>query len=242
MTETYILLNKGRVDPNNFFENDYVTYTTPSPEDKDWSLTFREASSPRTPIHPSLPHSSSQSRPLYYYAVWRYINDEQAREDYPIFNRLASARNWAPIESRPIPAPAEPPCPHSRTTIIGQSSTSRRLIYRCLKCNALLFQDGSPIEPGVYSITHAPTSTPALNTFDKHNPPEGWTGTLQEWKNLWFHLSAGKVYGMGDQKLAVSAMNKVPEESVQAFFKAYPKLKEAWDKLNDSPDQDQRSR
>jgi hypothetical protein len=88
MTDTYILLDKGTIsNPPSIYEDHYVTYTTPSPQDKDWSLTFTEASSP--------PHQ-------YYYAVWRFIDDEEAKKEYPLFRKLAMERNWAPVESRPI--------------------------------------------------------------------------------------------------------------------------------------------
>ncbi|AVR56886.1 hypothetical protein PBI_TRISCUIT_11 [Microbacterium phage Triscuit] len=138
MTETYVLLDKGTIDPDNIHEDHYVTYTTPSPQDKDWSLTFTEASSPPG---------------KYYYAVWRYINDETAREEYPIFNRLASARNWAPVESRPIP---KPKCPHTSTSMIGHSAITRAPVYRCDKCHTLVMRNREPIASGHYVVTAAP--------------------------------------------------------------------------------------
>lgn len=82
MTETYILTEKI-VGHTSITQTPirYVTYTTPSPQDKDWSLDLQVDR--HGLVHP----------------LYSYINDDIARQEYPIFNELASARNWAPAES-----------------------------------------------------------------------------------------------------------------------------------------------
>lgn len=131
MTDTYTFLDKGTIsNPSSIHENHYVTYTTPSPEDKDWSLTFTEASSPTGADH----------KPLYYYAVWRFIDDTHAQQDYPIFRALAMSRNWAPVESRPITPTPDPECRHrrGRITSVGPVGDRIKFWYKCLECGKTL--------------------------------------------------------------------------------------------------------
>lgn len=120
MSKTYHLLDKGRIDPDNIHEDNYVTYMEPSMDDENWSLTFTEASSPKG----------------YYYAVWRFIDDECAREEYPIFRTLAMARNWAPIESRPI---TKQPCAHTQSSPKALGETQLEgiyyRVYLCADCD-----------------------------------------------------------------------------------------------------------
>ncbi|WNO27766.1 hypothetical protein SEA_HUWBERT_13 [Microbacterium phage Huwbert] len=141
MTETYTLLNKGRIDQDNIHEDDYVTYTTPSPEDKDWSLVFY--------AH-QYPHRDA---PSHYFRCWKFVDDKVAQEEYPIFRRLAMKRNWEPMDE--IPPIPEPPCPHSSTSMIGHSAITRKPVFRCNKCQVLVLHDRMPIPSGHYTVTNA---------------------------------------------------------------------------------------
>lgn len=113
MTETYVLTEK--IVGETYFSKQpirYVTYTTPSPQDKDWSLTLQIDK--HGLVHPT----------------YTYINDDVAKQEYPIFNRLASARNWAPAE--PLS------CTHTNTRIVGLSAITKRLAYRCEDCGRIV--------------------------------------------------------------------------------------------------------
>jgi hypothetical protein len=139
MTETYTLLDKGtiaRPPLSDRCEQHYVTYTTPSPEDKAWDLYFAEASSPKG----------------YYYALWRMHMPMEEKLNYPIFFKLATEYNWKPVESRPVPAPK---CSHEMLTFVGFSNIERRRIYRCGDCQVLTYGNGSSINTGRYTVTNA---------------------------------------------------------------------------------------
>jgi hypothetical protein len=154
MTETYTFLNKGRIDPDNFFENDYVTYTTPSREDKDWELVF-------------YPHQyPHRDRPTHYFRCWKFIDDETAREEYPIFRALAMKRNWEPMDE--IPPASDDPCPHTTTTLMGHSSITRQPVYKCTQCHRMVFHDRRPVTPGVYEITRAEYERISMRLFDAY--------------------------------------------------------------------------
>ena len=91
MTETYFLTEK-LVGETYFSKTPirYVTYTTPSPQDKDWKLCFYAIPAPA---------------PTHYYRTWRFIDDEIAKQEYPIFRELAMKRNWEPVDEVPDPIP-----------------------------------------------------------------------------------------------------------------------------------------
>lgn len=139
MTLTLTLLDKGKVAQpplNNAHERSYVTYTTPSTHDRDWSLTFTEASSPPN---------------RYYYAVWRFLDDDTAKDEYPIFRQLAMSYNWAPIESRPIRPHIG--CNHPISKPLGETQIDGAFypVFLCSECNRVYL--GGSLSLGKDTVT-----------------------------------------------------------------------------------------
>ncbi|MEG2887291.1 MAG: hypothetical protein RR853_09220 [Aurantimicrobium sp.] len=140
MTETYTFLDKGKVAKpplNDQYEQSYVTYSTPSPEDKGWSLYFAET-----------------NPPTHYFAIWQFLRLTAAEQkaEYPIFHRLAMEYNWKPLESRPVP---KPKCLHTNNTRVGFSKSRQSGVYRCNQCGIYMTYDKTPIPPGKYTVTSA---------------------------------------------------------------------------------------
>ena len=105
----------------------YVSYTTPSPEDRNWSLTFY--------AH-QFPH---RDKPTHYFRCYEFIDDDQAKQDYPLFRELAMERNWGPMPEIPEPDPEpSPPCDHSHVRYVKLSSITKKLAYHCHDCGEMV--------------------------------------------------------------------------------------------------------
>lgn len=120
MTLTLTFLDKGKIGPPDSQEENYVTYTTPSKEDREWSLSINVTS-----------HNQV-------YVSWIFVDDETAREEYPIFREIAMRRNWAPMENLENVSSYKRPCPHLNTKLIGIDRNFNYAIDRCLDCDQML--------------------------------------------------------------------------------------------------------
>lgn len=67
----------------------YVGYNEPSREDEAWSLLV-------VPVNLS-EQALYNAEPTHLQMVWKYILDDQAKVDYPLFNELAAEYNWRPL-------------------------------------------------------------------------------------------------------------------------------------------------